>query len=153
MALPNIFDPSVSASIIQRIEKLTPQTKSIWGKMSVSQMLAHCNVSYEYVYEPEKYKPASGFMKLILKLLVKKGVVNEVPYKQSLNTAPDFKVSDDKDFEREKSRLIAFIEKTSKLGTSFFEGKESHSFGKLSSTEWNNMFYKHIDHHLRQFGV
>ncbi|MCJ8164098.1 hypothetical protein MKJ04_04535 [Pontibacter sp. E15-1] len=31
--------------------------------------------------------------------------------------------------------------------------QESHSFGRLSSQEWNNMFYKHLDHHLSQFGV
>ena len=34
-----------------------------------------------------------------------------------------------------------------------FEGKESNSFGPLTKGEWNNMFYKHLDHHLSQFGV
>ena len=43
--------------------------------------------------------------------------------------------------------------KTQELGEAHFEGKESHSFGPLNKTEWNNMFYKHADHHLTQFGV
>jgi Protein of unknown function (DUF1569) len=153
MPLPNIFDNEVSQQLISRIKKLTSGTQPKWGKMTVSQMLAHCNVSYEYVYEPEKYKPAPAFMKFILKLFVKNTVVSEKPYKHDSQTAPDFKITNDKNFQEEQARLINFIEKTFALGSSFFEGRESHSFGKLTATEWSNMFYKHLDHHLTQFGV
>ncbi len=153
MPLPNIFDKQVADSMIIRIQKLTPDSKPLWGKMSVGQMLAHSNVTYGYVYEPELFKPTPGFMKLILKLFVKKIVVGEDPYKKNSQTAPDFKVKEDKDFQKEKDRLIGFILKTQALGANHFEGKASHSFGKLNATEWSNMFYKHLDHHLRQFGV
>jgi hypothetical protein len=153
MALPNIFEKSVTNQLINRINQLSKNSVPKWGKMTVSQMLAHCNVSYEYVYEPEKYKPAPAFMKFILKLFVKNTVVSEKPYKHDSQTAPDFKITMDKNFEEERNRLINFIEKTSSLGAAYFDGKESHSFGNLSATEWNNMFYKHLDHHFRQFGV
>jgi SRSO17 transposase len=92
-------------------------------------------------------------MKLILKLIVKDQVVTEKPYKQNLRTGPDFLIVDPKVFETEKTRLINYLNKTTELGANHFEGKVSHSFGPLSSTEWNNMFYKHLDHHLNQFGV
>ncbi|WP_337994864.1 hypothetical protein [Polaribacter ponticola] len=49
--------------------------------------------------------------------------------------------------------MIGFILKTQELGADYFDGKESHSFGKLTEKEWNNTFYKHLDHHLTQFGV
>jgi hypothetical protein len=39
------------------------------------------------------------------------------------------------------------------MDAAHFEGKESNSFGALNSTEWNNMLFKHLDHHLNQFGV
>jgi hypothetical protein len=150
--LPDIFCKAVSREVINRIEKLSSQTQPVWGKMNVAQMLAHCCVSYEYIYE-NKYKPPGFLMKLILKNMVKKIVVNESPYKRNNRTAPDFLITDERDFEIEKERLIAYILKTQELGKSYFKGKESHSFGKLSCTEWNNMFYKHLDHHLTQFGV
>ena len=92
-------------------------------------------------------------MGLILKLLVKKVVVGEKPFKRNNPTAPQFIMKTDKDFEAEKARLIGYIEKTRDLGESEFDGKVSASFGKLNKTEWNNMFYKHLDHHLTQFGV
>ena len=62
-------------------------------------------------------------------------------------------MTETKDFETEKERLVVFLRNTQQLGEDYFDGKESHSFGKLSKEEWNNMFYKHIDHHLSQFGV
>jgi len=45
------------------------------------------------------------------------------------------------------------LHKKSSLGALYFEGRESLSFGKLTSKEWNNLFYKHIDHHFTQFGI
>ena len=153
MALPNIFEYNTCEQICQRITKLTVNIKPLWGKMSAAQMLAHCNVTYEYVYEPDKYKPATGFMKLILMWFIKKQVVSEKPYKKSSPTGPDFKIITDKNFEEEQSRLISFLHKAQVQGAKHFEGKMSHSFGRLTASEWNNMFYKHIDHHLRQFGV
>ncbi|MCY7421674.1 MAG: DUF1569 domain-containing protein [Chitinophagaceae bacterium] len=150
--IKNIFDLSVVNEIIDRTNRLTTDTKPLWGKMSVSQMLAHCNVTYEMVYDNNHPKP-NAFMKFILKLLVKNKVVGEKPYGHNLRTAPSFLIKDEKEFEKEKSTLIAYIRKTQQLGAAHFNGKESYSFGKLAQQEWTNMFYKHLDHHLNQFGV
>ena len=80
-------------------------------------------------------------------------VVNDKPYKRNGQTAPAFVIKEDKDFETERARLIAYIDQTQVLGVAYFDGKESHSFGSLNISEWNNMLYKHLDHHLSQFGV
>ncbi|MES2330661.1 MAG: DUF1569 domain-containing protein [Bacteroidota bacterium] len=148
----NVFQPNDAAAVIARINKLTPDTKAQWGKMSVSQMLAHCNVSYEMVYDDIHPKP-KGILKFILKTFVKNKVVTDKPYPKNNRTAPQFIIKDEKDFEAEKTRLINYINKTQELGEAYFEGKESHSFGKLTATEWNYMFGKHLNHHLTQFGV
>lgn len=153
MALPNIFSQEVSDQIIRRINALTPETQPLWGKMSVAQMLAHCSVTYEMIYEPNKHPAPGAFAKLMLKLFVKGIVVNEAPYKKSSRTAPAFLMTEPKIFETEKTRLIDYLKKTVQMGENFFDGKESHSFGKLNKAEWNNMFYKHLNHHLSQFGV
>ena len=152
MALPNIFTKEVSDNTVQRINQLTAASQPLWGKMNVAQMLAHCNVTYELVYE-NKHPQPNPVMKLVLKLLVKKIVTSETPYKHNSRTAPAFLITDARDFETEKGRLINYISRTQELGESYFDNKASHSFGKMNITEWNNMFYKHLDHHLRQFGV
>lgn len=89
----------------------------------------------------------------MLKTFVKKIVTSEQPYKRNSGTAPAFVIKDSRNFEDEQSRLIGHINKTQQLGADFFDQKESVSFGRMSKTEWNNMFYKHLDHHLCQFGV
>lgn len=151
--MTDIFSAEGVAHFIDRINRLAPTTRPLWGKMSVDQMLAHCNVTYELVYTDKHPRPKNPFIRWVLKTYVKKMVVNEEPYKRNLKTAPHFLMTQKKDFEAEKNRLIEYLKKTLELGGAYFEGKESHSFGALTKTEWNNMFSKHLDHHLSQFGV
>ena len=150
--MKNIFDPLVTAELIARINALKPESPALWGKMKVDQMLAHCSVPYEMAFTNKHPKP-NPLMRLILKTFVKKPVVNETPYPKNSGTAPAFIIKDRRDFEEEKGRLIKYLEHTLSLGRDHFEGKESLSFGKMTSDEWNNQFYKHLNHHLTQFGV
>ena len=148
----NIFTSEVANNVIDRINKLNTDSKPNWGKMSVDQMFAHCNVTYELIYT-DKHKKPNSFAKMMIKLFVKKAVVTAKPYKKNGPTAPQFKITDERVFETEKKLLIEYITKTQKLGEEHFNDKESHSFGPLNKNEWNNMLYKHLDHHLTQFGV
>ncbi|AHM59449.1 hypothetical protein D770_05930 [Flammeovirgaceae bacterium 311] len=150
--MKNIFEQTITDEVISRINSLNADSQPQWGKMSVAQMLAHCCVSYEMVYE-DKHKKPNPFMRLILKSFVKKAVVNEIPYKPGSPTAPAFVIKGDKDFEAEKKRLTNYIIRAQQSGEAYFDNKESLSFGPLTKTEWNNLFYKHLDHHLRQFNV
>lgn len=151
--MENIFDAAVAQSYINRINALKPETQPKWGSMTADRMLAHCNVTYELVYEPQKHKKPNAFIGFVIKIMAKDMVTNDKPFKKNLGTGPQFKISDSRNFEHEKKRLIGFIQKTQQLGPAAFDGKASFSFGKLSTTQWNNMFAKHLNHHLEQFGV
>ncbi|SFC94615.1 DUF1569 domain-containing protein [Algibacter pectinivorans] len=150
--MKNIFDTKETEAVVNRINNLSPTAQPLWGKMSADQMLAHCNVTYEMIFDDKHPKP-KGFTKLMLKLFVKNIVVGNKPYKKNSRTAPQFVISDAKNFVEEKARLTDYLWKVQGLGEQHFNGKESHSFGLLSTQEWNTMFYKHLDHHLNQFGV
>ena len=150
--MKNLFEKEITDELIDRINALKIENRPIWGKMSVDQMLAHCNVAYEMAYTDKHPKP-NALMRFMLKTFVKKGVVNESPYPKNSRTAPAFVIHDSRNFKLEKERLINFLQKTQQLGATHFEGKESLSFGPMTAKEWNNLFYKHLDHHLTQFGV
>ena len=111
-----------------------------------------CNVAYDMAFT-NMYPKATGLKRFMLKLFVKSQVVGPKPYPKNGRTAPQFIVSDERDFNTEKKKLVNHLRKTYELGESHFENKESNSFGKLTSREWNVMFSKHIDHHFTQFGV
>lgn len=153
MPFPNIFTQEVAEKIIARIHQLTPQSQPQWGKMSVDKMLAHCCVGYETIYEPGKHPKPNLVMGLIMKLFVKPIVTGDKPLKKNSPTAPYFIIVSDQDFAAEKARLISFIRQTQQRGEQEFDGKESLSMGVLTKTQWSNMLYKHLDHHLTQFGV
>tara|TARA_B110000971_G_scaffold35745_2_gene33909 strand:+ start:1961 stop:2194 length:234 start_codon:yes stop_codon:yes gene_type:complete len=70
-----------SEEIIQRISLLNTDSKKVWGKMSVAQMLAHCNVTYQLVYENKKEQP-KGLKKWMLQTFVKNTDVSQKPYKK-----------------------------------------------------------------------
>lgn len=150
--MKNLFTEKDTQETLKRIDSLTENSKPNWGKMSVGQMLSHCSVTYEMVFT-DKHKKPNLFLKLILKIFIKKAVVSEKPYPKNGKTSPQFLITDKKDFLKEKETLKNYMKQTQKLGESYFEGKESNSFGKLTAAEWNAMFYKHLNHHLTQFGV
>lgn len=153
MAFPNIFNEEVSNGLIERLNRLNADSPRQWGKMDAAQMLAHCSVAYETIYEPGKHPAPNFLMKIFMKLIVKSVVTGDKPLKKNSPTAPYFIMKSDKDFDAERTRLIDYIKKTQKLGEAEFDGKENMSFGVLSKTEWSNMMYKHLDHHLQQFGA
>ncbi|WP_020567102.1 DUF1569 domain-containing protein [Neolewinella persica] len=149
---PSIFDQQTVTDLLERIDKLTPETTPEWGKMDVAQMLAHNSVGFDITYGkiPVSY---NFFMRFMLKMFVKDTVVGNKPYKKNGQTAPVFIISDERDFAKEKAELVANIQRVHADGATVFEGRVSPSFGKLSAQEWSNQFWKHLDHHLTQFGV
>lgn len=152
MTFPSVFQSDVVDALTDRIEQLRAETKPQWGVMNATQMLAHCCVTYEMVFE-NKHKRPNALMRFVLKLAVKQTVVGDTPYKHNTRTAPAFIIRDERDFDTEKARLVVYLRRVQLMGEKQFEGKESLSFGPLTAREWNVLFYKHLDHHLTQFGV
>jgi len=150
--MENMFTTIGAENMIARVNNLAYGTTPQWGKMNVAQMLAHCCVTYEFVYDNKHPKPGA-VARFFIKLFAKQQVVGDKPYPRNSRTAPAFLVPAIQDFEEQKKRLINYITRTQQLGEQHFEGKESLSFGNLTAKEWNTMFAKHLDHHLTQFGV
>ncbi len=149
----NTFDTTTTTtSLLQRLEKLSPDTRPRWGKMDAAQMLAHVNVTYHIAYGEIPIK-RNFLSKFAFKVLVKPFVVNEKPYYKNSRTADVFIIADQRDFYKEKATLIKYIGETEKNGVAYFEGKDNPSFGPMTAREWSNLFYKHIDHHFSQFGI
>ena len=153
MALPNIYSPETTAELTTRISSLTNETPALWGKMNAGQMLSHCCVAYQQALGENTDKPGM-IMKWMLKTFFKQSMVNEVPYRPNLPTGPTFvRLNQNFDIETEKGKLIAYVQKIQELGPEQLSARPSLSLGMITPQEWNNLLYKHIDHHLRQFGV
>lgn len=149
MEIKNLFDTAVKQEIINRLNTLSPQSQRQWGKMDVAQMLAHLQVPIGVALGTHTVK-GNLLMKLILPLFKKK-LYDEKPWKQGLPTDKTFIMTGKtKDFELERNKLMNMI-------SCFTEANmvnEKHPiFGRLTKEQWSKATWKHIDHHLKQFGA
>lgn len=148
MEVKSLFDPDVKQGIVDRINKLTPGAQNQWGRMNAAQMLAHCQAPLGVAVGRHQLK-ANFFFRLIGPLFKEK-LFNDKPFSHGLPTDASFKITGARDFEKEKQNLIAMV---SEFSESAISGKPHPFFGKLTNEQWSKGTWKHLDHHLRQFGV
>ena len=148
--MDSIFNPATIESFIARINKLTPATPALWGKMNVAQMLAHCQVPIQVAVGGIVTK--GGLIALLFGRIAKKKLVNDQPFERNLPTMKEAKIADVRDFEKERAALIALVKKFETGPEVLIKGPHPF-FGPLTVDEWSTLQYKHLDHHLRQFGV
>jgi hypothetical protein len=149
--MKSLFAPSERQQILDRLGKLQAAATRQWGKMGPAQMVAHCAIAMEMATGE-----APRQQKLIGKLLgpfFKKKLLGEEPFSKNSPTDPAFIVSDPRDFAKEKARLTAVVNRFCDAGPSAADGKVHSFLGRLKGDEWGVMMHKHLDHHLRQFGV
>lgn len=149
--MQSFFNETDNNQLVDRINKLTPESKAGWGKMGVSQMLAHCQPPLKVAIGEAKLKP--GIMGFLFGKMAKKQLMKPGDFKKNLPTAPSFIVKEERVFEEEKNKLISLIKKVKDTGASALTVNPHPFFGKMTETEWDTLQWKHLDHHLRQFGV
>lgn len=146
--MQTIFDKSCNNEILSRISKMTADSQPLWGKMNASQMMHHLNLTME---APLGKLVTKGKPSVIMRMF-RSVLYNDKPFGRGNPTPKDFKVTGNFDFYKEKLHAIDNIQEIFKSGSSF--PYEQHVFfGRLTGDQWGKHFYKHIDHHLRQFGL
>ncbi len=149
--MKTLFQKEVAAEIVDRINKLTPETQRVWGTMRVDQMLAHCTVGMRTA-TGEIFLQSNIFFRMIGALL-KSQTTTDKSFRKSSPTHPGFIIGDTESFEKEKQILLSLIQKFHDGGEAKCTTNSHAFFGKLTPTQWSSLMYKHLDHHLRQFGV
>lgn len=148
--MPSLFQQQDLQEIINRIQKLRTDSKAEWGKMDVNKMLRHCQAPLMVALGELKLK--QGLIGLLFGKMAKKSLLKPEPFKRDLPTASEFKVGDiTLEFENEKLNLISFVKRFGEAGPQKDRGKHPF-FGAMNENEWDQLQWKHLDHHLRQFG-
>ncbi len=146
--MKSLFEESVYTEILERIDLLHENSERQWGKMTMGQMAWHCQFPLAIGIK-NKDKGNGNFF---VKLFFKKQMYNEKPFRKNLPTAPNLKATVPKDVTVEKAKLKELV-------CQFYECRSRTSwnphplFGKFTHQQWGQVQYKHLDHHLKQFGV
>lgn len=150
--MKNLYEVATVNEVKERVARLTPTSERQWGKMNAAQAMEHCARTMDWAVGD--VRPPRMFVGRFLGPLVKSRILrDETPMGRNAPTAKSLVVSDARDLAAEQNRLCALIDRFAANGP---QGCTTHPhtfFGPLTPEQWATLMYKHLDHHLRQFGV
>ena len=150
--MESMFDAARVDEMKGRLGSLRPDSPRVWGSMTAAQMVMHCCRGMEMATGDNKLPRV--FVGRILGPLVKNMALKEgEPMRRNSPTAPSLVVKDDPDFEVERERLCGLIDRFAAGGPAACTTHPHAFFGRLTPEQWSMIMYKHLDHHLRQFGA
>jgi hypothetical protein len=147
----SIYDKECIETFISRINKLTTESKPLWGKMSVDQMVLHCKLASDVAFGTSHLK--SNFLMQLLGKFLKKKVLYGGEMAKNSPTAKEFMITEHHDLEIAKKELIENVSRFANEGESSIKLMVHPFWGKMSYEDWDALMWKHLDHHLKQFGV
>jgi hypothetical protein len=144
------IDKATRNELIKRISSLTENAPAQWGKMTACQMAKHCRRWEELTngtLPAKRIFIGRIFGRYILKAVLK----DDKPIKRNSPSAPETIIKDTpEDFDAEKARWVELMEYNA---VNPIHGFVHPFFGKMTHEQIGQLAYKHIDHHLRQFGI
>jgi hypothetical protein len=150
--MKNLYEAERVKEVKERLARLSSDSDRQWGRMTLPQALAHCSLALEWAVGDRI--PPRMYLGRILGLIVKPMALgNDAPLRRNSSTAKDLVVQDQRDLDKERERLCALIDRFATAGPKGCTTHPHSFFGRLTPEEWATLTYKHLDHHLRQFGV
>ncbi len=150
--MKNLFEAASVEEVKQRIARLRPDSQREWGKMNAPQAVEHCSRGLELSLGDRR--PPRALLGRIMGPFIKPLVFrDDQPLRRNTPTVEGLMVQDERDLEKERARLYSLIDRFVAAGPGNCASHPHSFFGRLTPQEWAILMYKHLDHHLRQFGV
>jgi hypothetical protein len=150
--MKNLFEAATVEEVKERLVRLRPDSGRQWGTMNAAQAIAHCSAGLELAVG-DRLPPRKLLGRIIGGLVKPLALGNDEPMRRNTPTVKDLVVKDERDLEMERKRLSALIDRFAAAGPGGCTPHPHSFFGRLTPQEWAILMYKHLDHHLRQFGV
>lgn len=148
----NLYQPSDVEQIRERLARLQPDSPRQWGTMSASQAMAHCATAMEWAVG-DRIPPRMGVPSLLGRIIKSKVLGDDAPIRRNSPTAKELVVVNECDLNAERERLTGLIDRFATAGPAGCSTHPHPFFGRMTPNDWAILTYKHLDHHLRQFGV
>jgi hypothetical protein len=144
-----LHDAGRGNEVRSRVRALEPAAQPLWGKMTVDQMLHHANI---VLMESLGEHTARPNIRGLPEPLVRWAILN-FPWGKGAPTRPDMLIPAGQryDFDDERSRCLVMIDRF--LARPMDAPWPRAANFAMTGRHWSQLQYKHLDHHLRQFGV
>jgi hypothetical protein len=148
----NLFETARVTEIKERVANLRPESQRQWGTMNAAQAVAHLTAGVELALGDRK-PPRLLIGRVIGGMIKPKVLGDDAPMRRNSPTMKDLVILDELDLDKERERLVIVIDRFVAAGPAGCTTHPHSFFGRLKPEEWAVLIYKHLDHHLRQFGV
>lgn len=144
------FDPATREGLLARFDRLTPESRARWGKMSVGQMVCHLTDALRAAMgELPCARKKTPYSSPVMRWLV----IRVLPWPQGVPTAPEFlQTVPAPALEADKAAFRRLAEAFAARGPAGPFAPHP-AFGDMPGALWGRLVSRHLDHHLRQFGV
>ncbi len=146
----SLFVPADREHLSRRLAALAPGSTRQWGRMEPAQMLCHCAIAQEMALGEALGK--QSFLGKLLMPFIRGHIFGRRPWRRNSPTDPSLVIAWPCDFEAERARLATLMDRFIRQGPDQAARHIHPFFGRLSGEEWGRLMYRHLDHHLRQFG-
>jgi hypothetical protein len=145
-----LFDTRERATILDRMARITPDRRPVWGRFTAPEMICHLTCALrQSLEELEAGPPAGPFRHPPLNWLI----IHVIPWpKGKAKSPPEFLTGRPTTWDADLATLRTLITRFAERGPDA-AWPPSKVFGRISGRSWGALHYKHLDHHLRQFGV
>jgi len=149
----NVFKERDRVELLRRIEELDPERQPIWGTMTVHQAICHLNDAFLAALGPRPVEPmGSWFHRTVMRFAA---FTLPIPWPKGVPTHPQWDQTDGgtrpEDIRTDHERLVTLL---GQFADTNGRGLDPHPiFRDLTRGEWGRWAWRHVDHHLRQFGV
>jgi hypothetical protein len=148
----NLFQAERVDEVKGRLRQLRSDSARQWGTMSPAQMLAHCSAGIAMA--TGEIRPPRALIGRVIGAAVKRVAFrDEEPFRRNSPTAKELVITGIVEFQPERNRLSGLIDQFAATGPAGCTDHPHAFFGPLTPDEWAILMYKHLDHHLRQFGA
>jgi hypothetical protein len=147
--MKSLWQADARRELHERLAHLTPHQRAMWGKMNAAQMVVHLADAMRMTFGdlpvvskggPLRYPP------------LKQLLIYWLPWPQGVPTAPELLGRAPSSWTTDVSELDALIDRFGREDRK--RAWPAHpAFGRLNARQWGALGYRHIDHHLRQFGA
>jgi hypothetical protein len=135
--------------LLDRLERLEPGATPLWGTMTAPQMLAHLadwmlmakgELKVTLHNRPQRYPP------------LKQLLVYWLPFPKGIMTSPELVGREPLEWSIERAAVRQQVQSFENLNPKMI-WPDHPVFGKMTPHAWCVFAYRHMDHHLRQFGI
>ena len=147
--MKSIWQGESQRELTDRVGRLAWDRRAEWGTFTAPKMVCHL---------ADSLRMAMGDLKVASKKLpiryppLKQLIIYVAPFPKGAPTAPELLVRQPREWTHDVADVQSLLARAA-TASSTDAWPEHPAFGRLSRRAWGVLIFRHMDHHLKQFGA